>query len=102
METLETLQPLAIFLVLYTGLIFGGFSWMLKSQIEPIKELLSNHITDTNKRIGETNKRIEDTNKRIEETNKRIEDTNKRIEALRIEIKEDLKEIKNMINSKNS
>ena len=110
METLETLQPLAIFLVLYTGFIFWVFGWMLKSQTEPIKELLSNHITDTNKKIEDTNKKIDDlridTNKQIEalriDTNKQIEDLRTEMKDLRVEIKEDLKEIKSMIKSKAS
>ena len=47
------------FFVLYTGLLFGGFSWMLKAQIDPLKELLTNHITDTNKKIDRLSDRFD-------------------------------------------
>ncbi len=53
-------------LVLYTGLLFAGFSWMIKAEnkrleakIENIKELLANHITDTNKKIEDNSKKID-------------------------------------------
>ncbi len=66
--------------MLYTGFIFAGFNWMLKTQtkqinaqIEPIKELLSNHISDTNKKIDNLSNRISDTNKRIDQLSDRID-----------------------------
>ncbi len=83
MENLEILWPAVTFLVLYTGFLFAGFSWMLKSQIDPVKELLTNHITDTNKKI--------------DDTNKKIDDTNKRIDVLSQEMKEGFKEIKEIV-----
>ena len=97
MENLEILWPAVTFLVLYTGFLFAGFSWMLKSQIDPVKELLTNHITDTNKRFDDTNKRFDDTNKRFDDTNKRFDDTNKRFDVLSQEMKEGFKEIKEIV-----
>ena len=54
------------FLVFYTSVLFGGFSWMLKSQIQPIKGILTNHITDTNKKIDRLTDRIDKLNDRID------------------------------------
>ena len=70
------------FFVLYTGFLFGGFSWMLKSQITPlkemftaqitpIKELLNNHITDTNKKIDELRQEMRENHKEIKEAIKK-------------------------------
>ena len=74
---------MATVLILYTGLLFGAFSWMLKAQIQPIKEILTNHITDTNKKIDDIKT-----------------DTNKRLDHLREDMKDGFKEIKEMINKK--
>ena len=52
---------------------------ILKSELKHIKELLSNHIT---------------------ETNKKIDDSNKKINELRQDMKDGFKEIKEMINKK--
>ena len=54
----DSLWPAVTFLVLYTGLLFAGFSWMLKAEVKPIKEILTNHITDTNKKIEDTRKEL--------------------------------------------
>ncbi len=55
----DSLWPAVTFLVLYTSLLFAGFSWMLKAEIGPIKEILTNHITDTNKKIEDNSKKID-------------------------------------------
>ena len=59
MEYLEKLWPVGIFFVAYTSLIFTIFHWMLKDQITPVKELLSNHISDTNKKIDKLSDRFD-------------------------------------------
>ena len=81
MEQIGSLWPVVTAFVLYTGLLFGGFAWMLKAcikpieksfdkheknmkellkaQITPIKELLDNHITDTNKKIDKLSDRFD-------------------------------------------
>ena len=47
------------FVVLYTGFIFAGFNWMLNAKIDPIENLLTNHITDTNKKIDRLSERFD-------------------------------------------
>ena len=49
----DSLWPAVTVLILYTGLLFAGFSWMIKAEVKPIKELLTNHITDTNKKVNQ-------------------------------------------------
>ncbi len=86
------------FFVLYTGFIFAGFSWMLRSQmgqvnaqigqintqmvqintqIENIKVLLTNHVTDTDKKIESLRKEVKadlmDTNKKIDHLGARFD-----------------------------
>ena len=81
MEFLDSVWPVVTFFVVYTGFIFGGLHWMLKAQITPVKdqitsvkdqikdqitaqitpvkELLSNHISDTNKKIDKLSDRVD-------------------------------------------
>ena len=68
------------FFVLYTGFIFAGFSWMLKSQIKPIKELLTNHITDTDKKIDGLSHRIDGLSHRIDGLSNRLDKQSNRLD----------------------
>ena len=65
----DSLWPAVTVLILYTGLLFGAFSWMLKAQIQPIKEILTNHITDTNKKIDRLSDRFDKLSDRIDKQN---------------------------------
>ena len=70
---ISVLLTLVTSLLVYTGLLFGGWAWMLRNQtkqikaeitvikaeITPIKEALDNHITDTNKKIDRLTDRID-------------------------------------------
>ena len=54
------------FLILYTGLLFSGWSWMLNISNKPIKEdiveiktALNNHLSETNKKIDNLNNRFD-------------------------------------------
>ncbi len=80
------------FLILYTSLLFTGWAWMLSAKINPIKELLTNHITDTNKKIDDlqssTNQKIDDLQS---STNQKIDDLKSDIKEVRQDIKELLK-----------
>ena len=86
----DSLWPAVTFLVLYTGLLFAGFSWMLKAEVKPIKEILTNHITDTNKKIEDTRRELvslrKDTNEQIKETREELvnlrKDTNEQFSRL--------------------
>ena len=62
----DSLWPAVTFLVLYTGLLFAGFSWMLKAQVQPIRELLTNHITGTNQKIEQLTDRIDNLTDRFD------------------------------------
>ena len=73
MEYLENLWPAVSFLVLYTGFIFGGFHWMLKAQIKPVKELLNNHISDTNKKIDQLSDRFDKQSDRFDRQSDRFD-----------------------------
>ncbi len=63
MSTLKDLYkdiwPVVTLLIIYTGLIFTGFNWMLSAKIDPINEKLDNHITDTNKKIDRLSERFD-------------------------------------------
>ncbi len=79
-------------LVLYTGLLFAGWAWMLKAEnkgleakIENIKELLANHITDTNKKIDDLR---QDTNKKFDDLRQEIKEIKKMIYELLVKEKE--------------
>ena len=56
-----------VFFVLYTGAILGAISWMLNAKLNPIEKLLSNHITDTNKKIDKLNETIKEDKKELKE-----------------------------------
>ena len=86
MSKKETIALIS-FLVFYTSVLFGGFSWMLKSQIQPIKEILTNHITDTNKKIDDLKT----------ETNKKLDHFREDMITLRQDMKDGFKEIKEII-----
>ena len=75
----DSLWPAVTVLILYTGLLFGAFSWMLKAQIQPIKEILTNHITDTNKKIDDLR---QETNSRFDKLNERFDRLNERFDSL--------------------
>ena len=47
------------FFVVYTGFIFAGFNWMLNAKIGPLENLLTNHITETNKKIDKLSDRFD-------------------------------------------
>ena len=66
----DSLWPAVTFIVLYTALLFGGWAWMLnahtkqikaeiKAEITPVKEALTNHITETNKKIEQLTNRFD-------------------------------------------
>ena len=89
MDQIIEFTPVLTFFVLYTGLLFGAIHWMLKAQISPIKELLTNHITETNHRITETNQKITETNNKIDTLSAEI---NNKIDAFRVEVTESIKD----------
>ena len=60
---------------------------LINNQLQRISDLLSNHITDTNKKIEDL---------KID-TNEKFRDTNRRIDDLRQDMKEGFKEIKEAI-----
>ena len=62
----DSLWPAVTVLILYTGLLFGAFSWMLNAQIQPIKEILTNHITDTNKKIDQLSEQFSQLSERFD------------------------------------
>ena len=53
--------------VVYTGFVFTGFHWMLKAKIEPIEKIMTNHITETNKKIDNLRQDMKDGFKEIKE-----------------------------------
>ena len=83
---IKEIIPFAIFLVIYTGTIFAGLSWMLNSKLNPIKEALTNHITDTNKKIDRLADNIKETNailrENTKETNQKIDKQSDRFDKL--------------------
>ena len=82
---IQDIVAVCSFFVLYTGLLFGGFSWMLKAQLkahtDPIKaqiELINNKIELTNNKIDLINNKLDnhitDTNKKIDKLSDRFND----------------------------
>ena len=67
------LWPAVSFLVIYTGFLFGGMAWMIHAQISPVKELLTNHITDTNKKIETLSGRIDKLADRFDKMSDRLD-----------------------------
>ena len=66
---MTSMELLALFsgLIGYTSLIFGGVAWMIRNQtqkitaeMKPIKEALTNHVTDTDKKIDKLDQDIKD------------------------------------------
>ena len=89
MEYLESIWPAVTFLVLYTGFIFAGFNWMLKAQtkqinvqIEPIKELLTNHITDTDKKIDAVRAEVREVRAEVKEVRAEVREVNAKLDKL--------------------
>ncbi len=68
--------------MLYTGFIFAGFNWMLKAQIKPIKELLSNHISDTHKKIDKLSDQIDKQSERLDKLSERLDKQSDRFDKL--------------------
>ena len=66
MSTFKAVWPVVTFVILYTGLIFGGFNWMLSAKIDPINEKLGNHITDTNKKIDRLSEKVDRLSERFD------------------------------------
>lgn len=67
----DSLKTAVTLVVLYTGFIFAGFHWMLTAKIDPIEKLLTNHITDTNKKIEKLSERFDDLYKFLLEEKKK-------------------------------
>ena len=62
------------------AVLFGGIAWMIHVQISPVKksvddvkELLTNHITDTNKKIETLSGRIDKLSDRIDDLSGRFD-----------------------------
>ena len=79
---LKSVWPVVTLVVVYTGFIFGGFSWMLKAQITPIKELLNNHISDTNKKIDKLSDRVDKLSDRFDKQSDRFDKQSDRFDKL--------------------
>ena len=65
------------------GVLFGGIAWMIHVQISPVKksvndvkELLTNHITDTNKKIEALSGRIDKLADRFDKMSDRFDRQN--------------------------
>ena len=72
----KELLATATFVTLYTGFVFTGFSWMLSSKIEPIKEnqvRLENRMEKRMDRMATRMDRMETEQKDIKERIIRIE-----------------------------
>ena len=67
---------------------------LINNQLQRISDLLSNHITDTNKKIEDLKV---DTHHRIDGTNRRIDDLRQDMNTLRQDMKEGFREIKEAI-----
>ncbi len=64
----KSLWSAATFLVVYTGMLLGGMAWMIDAKISPIEHLLTNHITDTNKKIDAFRSEIKEEIKEVKES----------------------------------
>ncbi len=89
MEYLESIWPAVTFFMLYTGFIFAGFNWMLKThtkqinaQIDLIKELLSNHVTDTDKKIDDVKAEVKEVRAEVKEVRAEVKDVNAKLDKL--------------------
>ena len=85
-----TIGTIGIFFVAYTGFLFKCFKSeinsmkeLFKAEITPIKTALSNHITDTNKKIDELTAK----------TKELKEDMQKGFTEIKAEIKAEIKEL---------
>ncbi len=71
------------FFVLYTSALFGNLGWLITNSIDnkikPIEKLLTNHITETNKKIETLNT---ETNKKIDKLSDRIDQLSNRFDKL--------------------
>ena len=81
---ISVLLTLVTSLLLYTGLLFGGWAWMLRNQTKqikaeikaetkPIKQALDNHVTDTNKKIEHLTNRIDKLSDRFDKLSDRFD-----------------------------
>ena len=113
MEDFNNLWPAGLFLITYTGLIFGGFNWMLKNQTKQINikfDQIDAKFDQVNEKIEQTsatiepiiNAKIEPINAKMEQINEKLDnhitDTNKKIDNLSNRIDDTNKKIENLSN----
>ena len=85
-EVLGVCVGLGTFAILYTTFLFNRLDKSLDDKLKPIKELLTNHITDTTKKI-------DDLKAEIKEVRAEVKEVRAEIKADVREVRQDIKEL---------